>query len=434
MKTNYFFSVFFLAFSLIIFNCSGDDNEDGGGNQITSVSVSSNISSQEVNNTFIFTATANTGSNITSTSTFKVNGNAISGNTFTPATEGSYTINATYGTFTSSQITIIATAEEQPITSIALSANATTLTIGENFVFTVTGNNGEDVSSSSALTVDGADIPGISYLAATVGTFTAQATYDVFTSNELSITVLPTPIVFTKNVLIEDYTGAWCGYCPRVAYGIELVEAQTTRAIPVAIHRGTSSGSYYDPFSFDANVLEDMINLQGYPTAMLNRTTEWNFPEPNNVSQVVNMTGDDAELGLAINSTLSGTDMYIDVSVKFGSDFSSEALKLVVYLLEDDLILNQVNYTSYYGGADPIVNFEHDNVLRTSLTNLLGDAIPSGDTGQEDIYTTNFSLVVPSNISDSSKVSVVAFIINSSNGAINSRVSHLGDTQNFEEN
>jgi len=52
---------------------------------------------------------------------------------------------------------------------------------------------------------------------------------------------------FQKRVLIEDFTGTWCGYCPRVSYGIDRVMEQTTKAVPVAIHQ-QSSGS--DPYHF----------------------------------------------------------------------------------------------------------------------------------------------------------------------------------------
>jgi len=79
---------------------------------------------------------------------------------------------------------------------------------------------------------------------------------------------------FTKNVLIEDYTGTWCQFCPRVIYGIQKVEAENLKAFPVAIHRG-SNGS--DPYHFAAATdLENSIGLTGYPTAMLNRKTNWN--------------------------------------------------------------------------------------------------------------------------------------------------------------
>jgi hypothetical protein len=160
-----------------------------------------------------------------------------------------------------------------------------------------------------------------------------------------------TPIAgkFTKNVLIEDFTGTWCGYCPRVAYGIEKVLEQNITAVPVAIHRGN------DPYNFaEGSILESQINLTGYPTAMINRTLEWAYPEPNNTIQVKNQTGPNADLGIAMNSTVANGTINLDVKVKF--DANMTGLKLVVYALENNLIYNQTNYTSYYGGVSTIQN------------------------------------------------------------------------------
>lgn len=237
-----------------------------------------------------------------------------------------------------------------------------------------------------------------------------------------------TPIAgkFTKNVLIEDFTGTWCGYCPRVAYGIEKVLEQNITAVPVAIHRGN------DPYNFaEGSILESQINLTGYPTAMINRTLEWAYPEPNNTIQVKNQTGPNADLGIAMNSTVANGTINLDVKVKF--DANMTGLKLVVYALENNLIYNQTNYTSYYGGVSTIQNFEHDNVLRASLTNILGDAITS-NTNDGDIYTRNFTVNVPSNVANASNLSFVAFVIGTDNKAINVRAALPNVNQTFQEN
>ncbi|WMW77694.1 Omp28-related outer membrane protein [Flavobacterium sp. 20NA77.7] len=237
-----------------------------------------------------------------------------------------------------------------------------------------------------------------------------------------------TPIAgkFTKNVLIEDFTGTWCGYCPRVAYGIEKVLEQNITAVPVAIHRGN------DPYNFaEGSTLESQINLTGYPTAMINRTLDWAYPEPNNTIQVKNQTGPNADLGIAMNSTVANGTINLDVKVKF--DANMTGLKLVVYALENNLIYNQTNYTSYYGGVSTIQNFEHDNVLRASLTNILGDAITS-NTNDGDIYTRNFTVNVPSNVANASNLSFVAFVIGTDNKAINVRAALPNVNQTFQEN
>ena len=126
--------------------------------------------------------------------------------------------------------------------------------------------------------------------------------------------------------------------------------------------------------------------------------------------------------------------MDIDVSVKFGGEFSASSAKLVVYVLEDNLYFNQTNYTSYYGGSSVLTNFEHNHVLRASLTNLLGDEIPPSEFTADNVYEVNFNMAVPSNITNTEKMSVVAVVINgSTNAAINVRGADFGDTQTFEE-
>ncbi|MBU2939268.1 Omp28-related outer membrane protein [Lacinutrix sp. C3R15] len=319
------------------------------------------------------------------------------------------------------------------LTSITISANIASVYVGETVTFTVTGNDGSDLTALADIVVDGTTLASNTFSSAVAGTFNAVATYNTFT-NSTVITVDTPPIVFNKNVLIEDYTGAWCGYCPRVAYGIERVQASTDQAVVVAIHRGNSSGSSVDPYNFPAGDLEDLVGLTGYPTAMLNRTTSWSYPEPINSGQVVNLTGDDAALGLALSSTINGSDMEIDVNVKFGEDFSSSNLKLVVYVLEDGLIYDQTNYTTYYGGTSVISDFEHNHVLRASLTDLLGDEIPSAETTKESVYTATFNVGIPSNVSDDSNIHVVAFVVDDSNAALNSRGGDFGEDQTFEEN
>ena len=265
--------------------------------------------------------------------------------------------------------------------------------------------------------------------------FSFVATYQDFTSAVYDINVLPAPTRFNQNVLIEDYTGTWCGYCPRVSHAIDLVNQQTSEAVVVAIHRGSTdpNSSSYDPYNFPAGSLEDLINLQGYPTAMLNRTTEWNYPEPNNVNQVIDLTSGPADVGLALSPSLDGFEMSIDVKVKFGGQFSDSEANLVLYVLEDGLFFDQTNYTSYYGGSSVISNFEHNHVLRASLSNLRGDLIPEDQYSEDNVYQVNYTMAIPSNISVNENMTLVAFVTNEFNAALNVRVANFGETQIFEE-
>lgn len=310
-------------------------------------------------------------------------------------------------------------------TSLTMISTKSTVAVGDYVTFVSKGNNITDVSSNAKVYINGTLQVGNVVQMNTAGTYDVYSTYvnssnTTLTSNTIQVKVL-TPINYTKRVLIEDFTGTWCGWCPRVAYGIDQVLTQTDKAEVVAIHQGN------DPY----NINTGSYSVSGYPTANLNRTTVWKYPEDSNIIQVVGLTsGTNPKLGVAINSTLTNGTINADVKVKFGFDFSD--LKLVVYVVENGLIYNQTNYTSYYGGSSTIANFEHNHVLRKIVTDISGDAI-TGSTNQNDQYSKNFSIAVPSNVTNSANLDIVAFVIDNTGKAINVRTGAVGTSQTFEQ-
>jgi hypothetical protein len=73
-------------------------------------------------------------------------------------------------------------------------------------------------------------------------------------------TIGAVPSTFTKKVLIEEFTGAWCGYCVDGAYIVEtIVAANSGKAIGVSIHQGDGMQiSLY-------NTLDGIFNNTGFP-------------------------------------------------------------------------------------------------------------------------------------------------------------------------
>lgn len=242
------------------------------------------------------------------------------------------------------------------------------------------------------------------------------------------------PIVegkFTRRVLIEDFTGTWCGNCTRVVQGIQNVQAQTDKAVVVAVHNGNDPYHYPGVEPLRALIYPDFPDFP-LPTVRLNRLTPWTFPEPSNTQQVLNLISNDAGLGLAMNSSLIGNNLSLEVKTKFVEDYTG--VKLVVYLLEDNLIYNQVNYiASFMGGVNPIPNYEHDHVLRESLTYILGDAF-EGETVTGNTLTRTFNIPVPASVANAANMNFVAFVIGPDNKVINVRAALLNENQNFEQN
>ncbi len=322
----------------------------------------------------------------------------------------------------------------ESIDSIILTADSSVKQTGEIVTFTVTNSDNEDLTSAVIIYVNGNEIEGNTFTSSTVGNFEVKAVYSSVESAPITIYFHDgTEVNFVKRVLIEDYTGTWCGYCPRVAHAIELVQAQTDKAVTVAIHRPTSNQSSlnYDPYNYDASELEALLDAAGYPKGYLNRMTLWTVPEPNNIAQAISLTqGVNPKLGLAMTSTVENGNISLDVNVKFGKDFNN--IRLVVYVLENGLIYEQHNYTEYYGGVDVIEEFDHNHVLRACLTPILGEAI-TGNTTIANTYSKTFNVTVPANVENASNIEFVAFVVDTDNNALNVRKASPGENQTFEE-
>lgn len=422
------FKAIFALFVLLQISCSKDSATSVPSEADFTISLTSSHATRAINENFTLSVTKNDGTNVTSQSTFTANGQALSSAVFNSAVAGNFTIRATYLGKTS-EIQVAVTTTSNPLTSIVVNPSATSVSIGLPISFVVSGNNGTNVSTTSTVIyINGVVFNGTTYTPTTAGTFSVYAVHTAngvtFTSPTIQVTV-NNVLNFNKRVLIEDFTGTWCGYCPRISHAISLVKQQTTDLDIVAIHRGN------DPYNFATatTLINQIPNFSGYPTGMLNRTTEWNSPEPSYVSQVINFTtGANPKLGLAFTTSVSGTTANVEVRVKFGQTFSN--LKLVVYAVEDNLIYNQTNYTSYYGGASTIQNFEHDDVTRAVLTDILGDNI-TGNMNFNDTYTKTFTYTIPSNV-NASNLKFVGLVIDSNKTSINSRTASNSVTQTFE--
>jgi hypothetical protein len=280
---------------------------------------------------------------------------------------------------------------------------------------------GKDVTSEVVFYVNNIEQTSHTITSSTVKTVTIQAKYKEKLSSPIEVKFSNFVAGYVKNALVEDYTGTWCGNCPRVTYGLEQIKTlYTNKIVEVAIHRGTPQQN--EPFLFDASALEQSLSISGYPSARINRNIVWSAPQQNNLPQVVKESmGNVIKMGLAIENTVVNGTVNLKLKIGYFENYSN--LKVVLYVLENGLIYDQVNYTPFYGGVDPIPNFVHNHTLRRSITNIFGDAIPnlSTPTGVESFYFKDFSFAVPSNVTNVSKLEFVAFVIDASGRAINSR-------------
>ena len=246
-------------------------------------------------------------------------------------------------------------------------------------------------------------------------------------SNQKAFTVIASD--FTQKILVEDCTGTWCGYCPRVAFSLDEYKPTHPNCITTTIHGGSSS----DPLCFqNYSTYNSRFGASGYPTAILNRKKAWS----ENTADLTKALENGAPLALSISSDTSGASVTATIKVKFGVT-TSNAMKIVIAIVENGIVYPQTNYYSnLYGGADPITDFVHNGVLRKTVTDLFGDVIPQASITKGNEYTITKTIPLSGNTafgtysSVPSKCGIVAFVVdgatNSPKGLLNVQYADLG--------
>ena len=256
----------------------------------------------------------------------------------------------------------------------------------ETATVTVTDENNNDVTSSSSLYLGSVAMSGNTFFTNAPGTYQIKATRSGVTSPEVALTVKDAgPSPFSQKIIVEDYTGTWCGHCPRV--GIKLDDYVVNghpNCLVISNH-----GPNNDPYTFSNHAaLANVFNSQGlYPTVYIDRDFKW---AENNSQLDLQFTSRRPPLGLALQSTINGNTINLTTKVKFDVT-TAVNLRLIVYLLQDGEVYPQVNY-GYYNLPNPIPGYVHNGILRRTATDLFGDDIPTANQAKGTTYEKTFAI------------------------------------------
>lgn len=215
-------------------------------------------------------------------------------------------------------------------------------------------------------------------------------------SNVLTLTALPRK---SRKVLIEEFTGEWCGWCPMAAYNIEqLIDEYDGDVLTAAIHNG--DGLAYE----NEGLLRAAFGINYFPSGVVGRTylgSDIGFNDPTMNQAIIDLVDqeinfDDILLGVDITSSIVGNKVAVDVKVDFFENID-EQLRVTVYLIENNVVSGaQQNYFTNYAGfegayyySQPAIlpNFVHQKVLRKVGTDIYGKLIPSSERTENNIYS-----------------------------------------------
>ena len=108
--------------------------------------------------------------------------------------------------------------------------------VNQNIPFKIINEEGEDVTALAIFYVDGVAIDGLSFSSNAIGEFEVYGVYmedgvEITTNTESFSVIIP-----KRKIVVEDYTGTWCGFCPRVTAALHDLEEETDDIAVVAIH------------------------------------------------------------------------------------------------------------------------------------------------------------------------------------------------------
>jgi thiol-disulfide isomerase/thioredoxin len=264
---------------------------------------------------------------------------------------------------------------------------------------------------------------------------------------EGSVTAIDPDKSVERTVVMEEYTGAWCGWCPRGAVGMEkLVEEYPDQFIPIAVHYGDV---------MQENAFFDLISTYsgGFPGSILNR-----------VKQVDPYYGTDTGTPFGIDNQMlpmiySLTEASVNIE---GAEIDKETGKVKItasatftvdcdlenapycfsYVITEDGVNGkdlpasqrkdylQSNYfsTNSQYTSDPYlkhltsmgsyieVDFDHVARHAESILGIAGSLSGKFNAGDKLSHTYEFAL--PTNIKDLSKCNLIALLVDKGTGEI----------------
>jgi len=219
-----------------------------------------------------------------------------------------------------------------------------------------------------------------------------------------------------KGVLVEHYTGAWCGICPHGWETMEAVVEGLDNIMVVSVHQG-------DVLEIPEAVPVINAYIGGFPSATTDRFL---FPSAGSVAIVYYDYATyvpqrlDYEPRVAVYAASvydSNTrQLDIDVQAHFVDTVYGD-IRFNCYIVEDSVVgpaqangENDNPNSAYFGLGDPIVNYPHPNVVRRMLGSSWGTAGVIADTVfPGDTFSHGYSYTLPASWNDD-RISLVAMV------------------------
>lgn len=229
-----------------------------------------------------------------------------------------------------------------------------------------------------------------------------------------------------KNVVLEDFTGVRCGYCPDGHVRAKaLSDANPGRIVIIAVHAGPYAApmaGWADFTTSFGQALVDQSSVTGYPAGTINRRV---WTKPQTTGGLAMSRGEWANASAPILAEVSPVN--IGIKKTYNSSTRELAVSVELYYTADGNVANNLNVallenkvmSKQSGGTPDANNYEQNHILRNFLTGQWGEAIGVHKKGE--YVTKTYKYTVPANV-NMDNADVAAYVAEGNKNIITGKV------------
>ena len=205
-----------------------------------------------------------------------------------------------------------------------------------------------------------------------------------------------------RNVLIEEYTGVGCTYCPLGHKAVDFcLSSFPGRAFAINIHQGMFATQFTTNWG---NALANQAGVMGYPSATLSRhyfsASSMHIDPGQSYPRALELMGQEAPVNVAATVDIDPVSrlMLVKVEAYYPGNGPGSFNMLNVALVQNNVLGAQAGASQYY--PENMVNGQycHNHILRHLITGQWGDTIHNVSAGS--FFSKEYAYVVPYQIGD----------------------------------
>ncbi len=210
-----------------------------------------------------------------------------------------------------------------------------------------------------------------------------------------------------RNVIIEEFTGRNCQFCPDGHRIANLIMANNPgRVWAVNIHAGGFSPvTYPNMNTTDGTAITSGFGIGGFPAGHVNRSTANDLGRDQWESHTNTQLAQQAEVNVAGFVTLNHATRTAEITVEvyYTANSSQSTNYLTIMMLQDSILGSQSG--NYYNPSQMLNGqYVHQHVLRDVVTSTWGDEISPTTAGT--LITKNYTYQIPESIGAPNGVNV----------------------------